>query len=333
MAHHNLRDGDAVLTEDGFIFYVFGYEHPPNRYHGFLRYVPERHKDHFDLDWLDLGWRMKGVKIVRPLEIYTPESYHEIIKAFTRTFPDYLQYSEPLRRWMITIPKEKIAEAYVPSRRLLSLLRRGAEGPLEEKALSLIGILSKEARIPMGFFGVRGSISLGTSRPGSDIDIAIYGSSNHREVKSTLIRLEGKGLLELKRATKLDRKRLNKGIFQGKDFVLNATRRFSEMRARPTAYMPLEPVELECMCASTQEAMFRPAIYGVEDCEAGGEGGVPYEVSQIVSMIGTYRDIVKEGERLRVRGVLEEVQDEAETWYRLVVGSGRPGEYLEWPGT
>ncbi|MCW3978359.1 MAG: hypothetical protein NWF12_01300 [Candidatus Bathyarchaeota archaeon] len=333
MAHHNLRDGDAVLTEDGFIFYVFGYEHPPDRYHGFLRYVPERHKQHFGLEWLDLGWWMKGVKIVRPLEIYIPESHHEILEAFRRTFPDYLQYSEPLGRWMITVPKEKIAEAYVPSRRLLSLLRRGAEGLLEERALSLIGILSKETSIPMGFFGVRGSISLGTSRPGSDIDIAIYGSSNHRKVKSALLRLEGEGLLELKRESRLDRKRLNKGTFQGKDFVINATRRFSEMRAHQTAQRPLEPAKAECVCASAREAMFRPAIYGIEECEVVGDSGVLYEVSQIVSMIGTYRDVVKEGESFRARGVLEEVQDEAETWHRLVVGSGRPGEYLEWPGT
>lgn len=332
MAYHNLRDGDAVLTEDGFIFYVFGYEHPQDRYHGFLRYVPERHTELFDIEWLDLGWWMKGVKIVRPLEIYTPESYHEIIEGFQRTFPDYLQYSKQLGRWMITVPREKIAESYVPSGRLLSLLRRGAEGPLEERALDLIGILSNEARIPTGFFGVRGSISLGTSRPGSDIDIAVYGSSNHRKVKSALLRLEGEGLLGLKRGTRLERKRLNKGTFRGKDFVVNATRRFSEMGARPTIHRPLETVEAECVCISAGEAMFRPAIYEVENCEVVGESGVPYEVSQITSMIGTYRDVVKEGERLRARGVLEEVQDEAGTRHRLVVGSGRPGEYLDWPG-
>jgi predicted nucleotidyltransferase len=333
MAHHNLRDGDAVLTEDGFIFYVFGYEHPPDRYHGFLRYVPERHMGRFDIEWLDLGWWMKGVKIVRPMEIYTPESYHEIIEAFRRTFPDYLQYSKPLGRWMITVPKEKITEAYVPSRRLLGLMRRGAGSPIEEKAVDLIGILSEKTGIPIGFFGVRGSISLNTSRPGSDIDIAVYGSSNHKEVKSALLRLEGEGLLGLKRGTRLDRKRLNKGTFQGKDFVVNATRRFPEIEASPTAHKPLEPVEVECVCTSTREAMFRPAIYGVEDCEAVEESRVLYEASQIVSMIGTYRDVVKEGERLGARGMLEEVQDETGTWYRLVVGSGSPGEYLEWPGS
>ena len=234
---------------------------------------------------------------------------------------------------MITVPREKITEAYVPSRRLLTLLRRGAGSPLEEKALILIGILSEETRIPMGFFGVRGSISLGTSRPGSDIDIAIYGSSNYREVKSALLRLEDERSLELKRGTRLDRKRLNKGVFRGKDFVVNATRRFSEMGGRPKAYKPHGSVEIECTCASVEEAMFRPAIYRVEDCEAVGDTyGALGDVTQIVSMIGTYRDVVSEGERFRARGMLEEVYDGTGSWRRVVVGSGRPGEYVDWPG-
>jgi predicted nucleotidyltransferase len=331
--HGNLRDGDAVVTEEGFVFYVFGYEHPPDRYHCFLRYAPERHKEHFDIEWLDLGWRMRGVKIVRPLEIYTPDTHGKIIEALRRAFPDYLQYLEQLGRWMIIVPREKIVETYVPSRQLLDLMQRGAGSILEEKALDLIGTLSKEARIPMGFFGVRGSISLGTSRPESDIDIAIYGSSNHREVKSALLRLEGEGLLDLKRDTRLNRKRLNKGVFLGKDFVVNATRRFSEIRGRPKGVRPLGPVELDCTCVSADEAMFRPAIYGVENCEAiDGTDAALDEVSQVVSMIGTYRDVIEEGDRFRARGVLEDVLDETKTWHRVVVGSGRPGEYLEWPG-
>jgi predicted nucleotidyltransferase len=333
VGHGNLRDGDAVVTEEGFVFYVFGYEHPPDRYHGFIRYVPEHHKEHFDIEWLDLGWRMRGVKIVRPLEIYTPDTHNKIVKGLKHAFPNYLQYSEQLGRWMITIPREKIMEAHVPSRQLLGLIQSGAGSHLEEKALDLIGALSKEARILMGFFGVRGSISLGTSRPGSDIDIAIYGSSNHREVKSALLRLEGDGLLDLNRGTRLDKKRLNKGVFRGKDFVVNATRRFSEIRGHSKEVRPLRPVELDCTCASADEAMFRPAIYGVKDCEAiDGIIAALDEVSQVVSMIGTYRDVVEEGERFRARGVLEEVLDETGTWHRVVVGSGRPGEYLEWPG-
>ena len=56
------------------------------------------------------------------------------------------------------------------------------------------------------------------------------------------------------------------------------------------------------------------------------------DVTQIVSMIGTYRDVLEEGERFKSRGMLEEIHDESKIWPRIVVGSGRSGEYIDWPG-
>jgi len=288
----------------------------------------------FDLDWLDLGWRMGDAKIVRPKDIYSPENHGRIIEALRRSFPDYVYFDRQLERWMIAVPTKNIAEAYVPSRQLLRLRMRGARSPLEERALSLIDILSDTTDIPMGFFGVRGSISLGTSRPGSDIDVAVYGSSNYLRVKSALLRLEEERRVALKRETRLDRKRLNKGNFRGKDFVVNATRRFSEMRRRRRAYRPLGTVEVDCLCASAEEAMFRPALYEVEDCRAVGDTDLDlHGVSEVASMIGAHRCVVPEGERFRARGVLEEVLDEAGKHLRVVVGTSRAGEYLDWPGS
>jgi len=151
-------------------------------------------------------------------------------------------------------------------------------------------------------------------------------------VKSALLRLEDEGSLDLKRGTRLDWKRLNKGVFRGKDFVVNATRRFSEMGRRPMVSRSIGPVEVECTCASAEEAMFRPAIYGVDGCEAVGRtDGALEEISQVVSMIGTYRDVISEGESFRASGMLEEVHDGTGSWRRVVVGSGRPGEYVDWP--
>jgi predicted nucleotidyltransferase len=95
-------------------------------------------------------------------------------------------------------------------------------------------------------------------------------------------------------------------------------------------YRPLRTVEVECLCISADESMFRPAIYGVEGCLVeSGELVVP--VSKVVSMIGTYRDVVSEGEMMSARGVLEEVsEDGGTTGYRVVVGSSRAGEYVDW---
>jgi len=57
------------------------------------------------------------------------------------------------------------------------------------------------------------------------------------------------------------------------------------------------------------------------------------EASQVVSMIGTYRDAVAEGETLTAKGVLEEVSQEGlQRWYRVVVGSSAPGEFIDWTG-
>jgi hypothetical protein len=43
-----------------------------------------------------------------------------------------------------------------------------------------------------------------------------------------------------------------------------------------------------------------------------------------------YRDVAGPGEVLRAMGVLEEVATPMGSWVRLVVGSGRSGEYIDW---
>ena len=67
MVSGQLRDGDAIATIHGLIFYVFGYEHPPDRYHGFLKYVPETLASSFNLEWLPFTWNRKGTVLVRAL--------------------------------------------------------------------------------------------------------------------------------------------------------------------------------------------------------------------------------------------------------------------------
>jgi predicted nucleotidyltransferase len=330
MADSQLRDGDAILTTHGFIFYVFGYEHPADRYHGFLKYVPRDRSDAFEIEWLDLGWKMEGRDIIRPLELYSPESYTKMVKGFREHFPEYIYHSEQLDRWMITVPRDHIKRVFRPSKRLKEIIEEGASGNLEEEALSLIQKLAETSGVSTDFFGVHGSINLGTSREESDIDLSVYGASNFRLVKKGLLEDEEVGLLTLKRGDRAERKRLNSGVYNGRDFVVNATRLASEIDDRPRSYRPIGPVEAEGLCVRDDEAMFRPAVYGVQG-RTSLDGAVDVgEVSEVVSMIGSYRDLVSKGERIRVRGFLEEVTQGDESWLRVVVGSGRAGEYLDW---
>lgn len=332
MTYVNLRDGDAVVTTHGFIFYIFGYDHPEDGYNAFLKYVPEEHAALFDTDWLDVSWHLEGSTLLRPRNLYTPGGYLKLVDSFRRSFPEYLGFSQHLDRWMIAVPRRLIEEAYIPSRQLTRLIRRGAADPLEEEALALIRLLSEASAVPLGFFGVHGSISLGMHHEGSDIDISVYGASHFRRVKQALLGLEAEGLVSLKRENRLEGKRLNRGIFRGVDFVVNATRRFSEIRRRRRVYRPLGLVEVECRCSSAEEAVFRPAIYQVEGCAAvGGSDPRVERVTKVVSMIGLYRNLVEAGEVLMARGVLEEVFEEPDLrYFRVVVGSASAGEYLDW---
>ena len=332
MTHTSLRDGDAVATTHGLIFYVFGYEHPPDRYHGFLKYVPEGLAAKFDLDWLPVTWNHRGTTLVRPTEIYNPETYHRLIESFRANLPGYIYHDPGLDRPMITIPHTLIREAYVPSERLALLASRGTRDPLEERALELITLISETSGVPMEDLGIHGSISLGTHHEGSDIDLSVYGGRNYAEAKKALIRLEERGLLALKRDDRIDARRLNRGLYEGIDVVVNATRKRSEITHRRRTYRPLGPAEIEATCVSTGEAPFRPATYGIEDTRPlrPGHPRAP-EASEIVSMIGMYRDIARPGETLRARGTLEEASSPTRgRWVRLVVGSALPGEYIDW---
>ena len=335
MAYGNLRDGDAVVTSHGFIFYIFGYDHPDEGYNAFLKYVPKEHADLFDLDWLDVRWQYRGTVLLRPRDLYSPEGYPKLIESFHRAFPDYLRLSQQLDRWMITVPRRLIEEAYIPSRQLMRLMRRGARDRLEAEALKLIRLLTETSCVSSCFFGVHGSIGLGMHHEGSDIDISVYGAAHFRQVKQALMELEAEGVLTLKRESRFDGKRLNRGIFKGVDFIVNATRRFSEIKRRRQVYHPLGVIEMMCRCKSTEEDVFRPAIYEVEECTSiRGHDHSVGEISEVISMVGLYRDVVWSGESMKVRGMLEEeVEGVGPGRLRVVVGSASPGEYIDWGGS
>jgi predicted nucleotidyltransferase len=330
MTFHNLRDGDAVVTKEGFIFYVFGYEQIRERYNGFLKYVPRKLSQKFNLKWLPITWEMGNVVLIRPRELYSPSVYQKLIEAFRIHYPKYLIFSDELNRWMITIPTETIEKVYKPSAQLHKLGRRNDIDNLEEKALDLIDLLTHIANLSKSFVGIHGSISLGTHHEGSDIDISIYGAENFQTAKNALIQMEKQGDISLKRGDRFDKKRLNRGIYNDTNFVINATRKFSEIIKRDRHYHPLSLVEAECLCTSAWESVFRPAIYKVEVIDSFNNHKDIPNVTEVVSMIGAYRNVITDGERIRVKGVLEKVVENGIDYYRIVVGTTNSGEYLYW---
>lgn len=332
------RDGDTFATKDGFIFNTFGYEHPEGRVFAFLKYIPSKFKKFFHIEFLERTWTYEKEKLFRAEKLYTAQNYQAFLGAFTENFPDYA-YSDPLRgKKVISAPLSSIRKVYVPSDCLLSLARLKRKDVLQQLTLSFIRLLSSESGIDLNDFGVHGSVALSMHSPKSDIDIVVYGSQNFRVLEKTVDRLVEAGTLSYQSNNRLDSARRFKGKYGGRIFMYNAIRKPEEIKTRygMLKYSPLSPVRFTCTVKDDDEAMFRPAIYKIEDYKPidSVSSLLKSDIPElVVSMIGCYRNVAKKGDRIRVCGMLERVEslETGKTFRQVVVGTGTSEEEHIWP--
>ncbi|MFB0562830.1 MAG: hypothetical protein ACETWM_16655 [Candidatus Lokiarchaeia archaeon] len=328
------RDGDAIFTKEGFIFYTIGYVHPEERVIAFIKYIPKELQDRFNVPWLSFEWKLEGVPLVRPEKLYSPKIYDSFIASLRKIIPDAIYFNPYVGKELVTVPKNHIKNVYVPKERLQFLLGKKDPDKLEKKAIEIIDMLSKDSGVPMEDLGIHGSISLQMHNYQSDIDISVYGSENFRKVKKAFHSLASKDEVSILEIDKFDRIRQNRGLYQDTRFVINATRKIEEITERfgQYRYEAIKPVEAICRVVNEEESMFRPSIYKVDECESK-QINKEEEPRRVVSMIGQFRDFASVGEKIKVRGMLEKVEDltsPGKTEYRIVVGSGKGEEYL-WP--
>lgn len=204
--------------------------------------------------------------------------------------------------------------------------------------LNFISLLSKKSGIAVEDFGVHGSIALGMHTAKSDIDIVVYGSQKFRILETTINRLVEEGTLSYLFNNRLDAARRFKGRYLNKIFMYNAIRKPEEITSKygEFKYSPVTHIELHCKVKDDNEAMFRPAIYKIEDCKLTSPNSAfpTYEIPEfVVSMIGCYRNIARKGDKIRVSGMLERVEnvEKGKVFHQVVVGTGLSEEEYIWP--
>jgi predicted nucleotidyltransferase len=332
------RDGDTFVTKEGFVFYVFGYEHPKKRVLSFLKYIPSKLKPHFPIRFLRQKWKLGNIELARPEKLYTAQNYQKLLETFRSTYPKYV-YSCPYRgKEVISAPLKLIEKVYVPKECLQRLFEKKRKDRLQKLALELVSLLSTESKVPLEDFGIHGSIALNMHTAKSDIDLVVYGSKNFRSLEKAIDKLVEEGTLTHIFTKKLDRARKHRGRYNDKLFVYNAVRKISEINLQygDHKYVPTRDVTFSCEVVDDNEAMFRPAIYQVKNYQLLDpasrliEDEVP---TRVVSMIGYYRNVAKRGEKIKVSGTLERVEnvETGENTHQVVVGTGiREDEYI-WP--
>jgi hypothetical protein len=329
-------DGDTFVTRDNFVFYVFGYEHPENRVLSFLKYVPVQLKPRFPIRFLGRSWTFGNVHLVRSEKLYTAQNYQKLLETFRSDFPRYIYFCPFRGKDIISVPLELLERVYVPRECLQRLFELKRKDSLQELALELISLLSAESGVPLEDFGIHGSIALNMHNVKSDIDLVVYGSRNFRSLEEANDRLVEEGTLKYVFTKKLDRVRKHMGRYKDKKFVYNAVRKTDEIESKygDCKYSPVKPVTFSCEVVDDTETMFRPAVYQIANYQPHdsasrlGENETP---TKLVSMIGYYRNVARRGDRVKVSGMLEQVENvkTSKTHHQIVVGSGtREDEHI-----
>ncbi len=172
-----------LCNKDGFILNTFGYEHPDDRVFAFLKYIPAKYKELFNVEMLERTWKFGDNQLFRAEKLYTAKNYQTFIEAFRKNFPDYLYFCPFRNKELITAPLDRIEQVFVPKDRLVWLQNLPKRDKLQQMALDLINLISKESSVPLSDLGIHGSIALNMHAPESDIDFVVYGTENFRLVE------------------------------------------------------------------------------------------------------------------------------------------------------
>jgi uncharacterized protein len=335
-------DGDTFVTKDGFILNTFGYEHPEDRVFAFLKYIPYKYKELFQVEMLERTWKFGAnpltARLFRAEKLYTAKNYQTFIEAFRKNFPNYLFFDPTRSKELVTAPLDVIEQVFVPKDRLVWLQNLPKPDKLQQMALDLIELISKESGVDCVDLGVHGSIALEMHAPESDIDFVVYGTENFRVVEDTIQRLVNENKLTYIAGNRIEAARKFVGKYQGKIWMYNATKKPEEVKTQygDYTYTALEPVRFTATVCNDTETMYRPAIYKISSYQPQddqSELALDKIPVQIVSNIGCYRNIARTGQQIKAAGTLEKVQStkNSETFYQVVVGTATSEEEYLWP--
>jgi predicted nucleotidyltransferase len=278
------------------------------------------------------------LKLFRAEKLYTAQNYQLFLKTFRNNFSEYVYFCPFRGKEVISTPLSSIKKVFVPRECLRLLKQIKSKDSLQQTTLDLVDLLSNESSIVVEDFGVHGSIALNMHTPKSDVDLVVYGAKNFRKLEKAVDKLVAAGTLNYVFTNRLDAVRRCKGRYLDKIFMYNAVRKPEEFNSKygTHKYSPVTHVEFHCTVKDDMEAMFRPAVYKIENYKPVdssltlSKDKIP---TRVVSMIGCYRNVAKKLDKIEVSGMLERVEtiETGKLFYQAVVGTGtNEGEYV-WP--
>jgi len=334
------KDRDFLETEEGLLFCVVGYLHPPDGYTAYLKYSPA-----------DEGrWRRSGQAYHRNLSFYHAHQVGETLDFLQARYPAYVRYCSVRNMLFSLVPRERVRTYYCPEERLAEIIHAPTD-PLEEEVAHLAEAIHDVTGIDCEYLGVTGSILLRIHDPSfSDIDLIVYGQENVNRLRAAVRDGVIPDLHPLDEAfvEQWCREIVLQHHLTEQDTRWLVARRWNYARYGPKqryvsflptrcdaeihetygeyTYRDVGVARLRGVVADAQESIFLPAIYRLQHARILVGPEVP--VSEICSYESLFCQAADAGHTVEAQGKLEEIDGGSR--YRLVIGSShRTGiEYL-----
>ena len=329
MPQPRAREGDFLQTSDGLLFDVKGLLHPPDRIVAYLRYYPD-------------GRGRRSRNGIRYVKVYDLARRRLLLE---KKWPCYLYHDKIEGRELQGVPKDSILAVHAPQQRMAALLRSKQKDRLEGSATRLVKALAKESGLPIGHFGVSGSLLVGLHRDRSDLDVMVYGFECAKRVQRALCSLlEEDRTFQAYRRSDLrklfirrhlqqamafrdfelqERRKSFQGIFEGHDYFIRCVKNWKEITERygEARFRHIGEYEVSGQVVDDNENLLTPCRYVLERVRVlkGDPSRSPIE---IVSFRGRFTEQAYQGELVLARGRLEAVRTKDQKYFRLVVGEG-----------
>jgi predicted nucleotidyltransferase len=329
--HLKLRDRDSVLTQEGVLFRIFGYNHPPNAYICDAEYASNKIFQSTDHRAPREGKNSLFYKF------YNDEG----IKFIAKKYPHYMFFHEMLGLEFVGIAEKDLYKVHKPQERLIELLNQGPTDELLAAMERTLKIATDNSGLSPKDFGVFGSMLHAFHHPKySDIDFTIYGKEQNAKICQTLQELykdPQSGLSNEFASDKvMEGKRWLFTNFDVKDFIWHQRRKqiygFYDDRKKSGRVIKaeFEPVKawseitneynarhyitkrgwtkIKARVTTDDDGPFIPSVYGIEPLEILEGPQVAGEVTRVFSYMEEFRQQVHKDEVVIVEGNLEEIQ-------------------------
>ena len=331
------REGDLIETRNNVVFDVKGLVHPPGKVIAFPRFIPS-----------PTGTR----KTRRGLygKVY---NLAERFKYLQENMPNLIVHDPVFDENLCEVPHTSIARHYKPAEGLRKLRFSRKLTELETKALRFAESLKEAAGIPWNAVGISGSVLVGLSTSGSDIDPIVYGTGNARKAYvalEKLLKTQGSGLtpysneelqtlfefrskdteMSFEDFARVESRKAFQGKFDGVDYFVRFMKDWREINEEygDMCYKNSGYSRITARVKDDSEALFTPCVYTLDNVKVV-EGSRLEPISEIASFRGRFCQQARTGETVVAQGKIEHVINKKQnTWhYRMIIGN-KPSDYM-----